>query len=304
MDTAPVMEKPLARARRPRLAGQAHQPGVAPRTAPGCSSARSSARCPLPPDPPEADHCGSCRRCLAHLPDRRLPRALPPRCAALHLLPHDRARGPDPGGVPRADGQPHLRLRRLPRRLPLEQVRPGAQRTSLRAARRTDRAAPGRTRRAGRCRLPRPVHRQPGEAHRPRPLRAQRAGRHRQLGRPRAARRRAGARRTIRTPWSPTPRAGRPKGSPRHDHRRRGRRARAVQRRAGFRDLPGLGAPTASRAWRRSASPTASGTASSSTARERVPRPPPRAVPRLGGAPRRSAHACRSTRSAPFPTPP
>ena len=57
------------------------------------------------------------------LPDRRLSRALPARCAALHLLPHHRAQGADPARVPRGDRQPHLWLRRLPRRLPVEQVR-------------------------------------------------------------------------------------------------------------------------------------------------------------------------------------
>ena len=58
-----------------------------------------------------------------HLPDQRLPGAVPARCAALHLLPHHREQGADPARIPRGDRQPHLWLRRLPRRLPLEQVR-------------------------------------------------------------------------------------------------------------------------------------------------------------------------------------
>ena len=76
-----------------------------------------------------------------HLPDQRVSRALPARCAALHLLPHHRARGADPARVPQGHGQPHLWLRRLPRRLPLEQVRPGDARGEARRPRRSRGAA-------------------------------------------------------------------------------------------------------------------------------------------------------------------
>ena len=73
------------------------------------------------------------------LPDRGVPGALPARCAALHLVSDDRAQGPDPARAAAADRQPHLRLRRLPRGLPVEQVRAG-------------RAATPSSRRARRCR--------------------------------------------------------------------------------------------------------------------------------------------------------
>ncbi len=70
-------------------------------------------------------------RPLRQLPrlHRRLPhaghrRALPAGRAALHLVPDHRARRADPAGTAPADGQPHLRLRRLPAGLPLEQVCP------------------------------------------------------------------------------------------------------------------------------------------------------------------------------------
>ena len=71
------------------------------------------------------------------LPDQCFPGALSARCAALHLLPDDRAQGSDPARAAPADGQPHLWLRRLSRGLPLEQVRHkrGARRSSRRARR-------------------------------------------------------------------------------------------------------------------------------------------------------------------------
>ena len=182
VDTAPLMEKPLARARGDRLAGQAHQPRLPrlrllalPRQRPdhpGAGAGRAGSR-PLRRLP----------RLPRRLPDQRLSRPLPARCAPLPLLPDHRARGPDPGGVPRGAGQPHLRLRRLPRRLPVEQVRPGRPRSRPQGARRPARAAAGRACRASTSAGFRaPLHRQPGQAHRPRPLRPQRALRDRQFG--------------------------------------------------------------------------------------------------------------------------
>jgi hypothetical protein len=83
----------------------------------------------LPAEPPATAHCGTLQRLPAGLPDRRDRRALPARCAPLHFLPHHRAEGPDSGRAPPRHRQPHLRLRRLPARLPVEQIRtPGARR--------------------------------------------------------------------------------------------------------------------------------------------------------------------------------
>ena len=75
---------------------------------------------PLPVDAPVSAHCGSCTRLHRRVSDARDRRALRARCAPLHLVPHDRARRGHPGGVARGDRQPHLRLRRLPARVPLE----------------------------------------------------------------------------------------------------------------------------------------------------------------------------------------
>ena len=53
-------------------------------------------------------------------PDRGIPRALQARRAALHFVPHHREQGPDPARIPQEHRQPHLWLRRLSCRVPVE----------------------------------------------------------------------------------------------------------------------------------------------------------------------------------------
>ena len=95
------------------------------------------------------------QRLPAGLPDRRNHGALPARRAPLHLLPHDRAPRRDPRGAPAGDRQPRLRLRRLPARLSLEQVRAGRRRAGLPRAPPARRAGPGRAVRLERGGVPR-----------------------------------------------------------------------------------------------------------------------------------------------------
>ena len=110
VDTAPVMEKPLAEAGGHRLAGQAHrdrQPRIWLMAVSGrhLHLGRTARRCAA---------SGKLRQLHAlprRLPDQCLPRAVPARCAALPRLPQQRAQGADPARIPRRHGQPHLWLR-------------------------------------------------------------------------------------------------------------------------------------------------------------------------------------------------
>ena len=148
------------RRRRPRLAGQAHQSGVA-RVRLVAVSRRDLHHARTAAGRRRAGLLRHLPRLPRRLPDRGVPGAVPARCAALHLLSHHRAQGPDPARAAPADGQPHLRLRRLPRGVPVEQVRAGraARPSSPRAATCARPSSPSwrssTTRRSARC-SPRP----------------------------------------------------------------------------------------------------------------------------------------------------
>jgi len=128
VDTAPVMEKPLAQ--RAGIGWQGKHTNLVSRDFGSwlfLGAIFTSLQ--LAPDPPERDHCG------------RLPGALSARCAALHFLPHHRAQGPYSARISRQDRQSHLWLRRLSRGLPLEQIRKHRTRGEARRARRIRLAA-------------------------------------------------------------------------------------------------------------------------------------------------------------------
>ena len=75
------------------------------------------------------------QRLPGDLPDRGIPRALQARCAALHFVSDDREQGSDPARISQEHRQPHLWLRRLPRRVPVEQICAGWPRSEARRTR-------------------------------------------------------------------------------------------------------------------------------------------------------------------------
>ena len=147
VDTAPLMEKPLAA--RAGLGWQGKHTNLVSREfGSWLFLGAILTTLDLPADAPEVDHCGSCRACLDICPTGAFPAPRPDRCAPLHQLSHHRAQGADPARPASPDRQPDLRVRRLPGRLSVEQVCPVDRRTGFPAARRTGRAATGRPRRA------------------------------------------------------------------------------------------------------------------------------------------------------------
>ncbi len=93
VDTAPVMEKPLAQAA--GLGWQGKHTNLLGRDLGNWFFLGAIfTTIDLPPDAAEEEHCGSCTACLGHLPDRGLSRALPTGCASLHFLPDHRAQRP------------------------------------------------------------------------------------------------------------------------------------------------------------------------------------------------------------------
>ncbi len=124
VDTAPVMEKPIAGAA--GIGWQGKHSNLVSREH-GSWLFLGVILTSLELEPDEPARPGTALR-IVHpmpglMPDERLRRAAPDRCPPLHLLSHDRARWTDPRRVPGCDWQSHLWLRRLSRSLPVEPLR-------------------------------------------------------------------------------------------------------------------------------------------------------------------------------------
>ena len=158
VDTAPLMEKPAAQAVGHGWQGK-HTNLVSRQFGSWLFLGEILLSVELPADQPETDHCGQCRACLDICPTNAFPapyRLEARRCISYLTIEHE---GPIDRELQAAARQPHLRLRRLPGGLPVEQVRPGGARDRADAAAGAQRAVARRACDARRRRLPQALRR-------------------------------------------------------------------------------------------------------------------------------------------------
>ena len=183
VDTAPLMEKPLAQAAGLGWQGK-HTNLVSREFGSWLFLGSMLTTLDLEPDAPEADHCGSCRACLDVCPTDAFPAPyqLDAR-ACLSYLTIEHA-GPFPERYRAAIGNRIYGCDDCLAVCPWNKFAREGREPKLAAREALRRPALAELARARRRRLPRPLRQEPDQAHRPRPLRAQRPLRHRQLRRP------------------------------------------------------------------------------------------------------------------------
>ena len=199
VDSAPVLEKPLARNAGLGWIGK-HTNLIARDAGSWFFLGELYTDLPLPVDAPASAHCGSCEACLPACPTAAI--VAPGRLDARRCISYltIELKGTDPGGIAAPARQSHLRLRRLPAGVPVEQLRAGGGAPGLQGAPRTGCAAPRDAVLLDARAVRGPDRRFGDPSHRPRTLAAQHRGGARQCADERrgAARARSSTPRTTR----------------------------------------------------------------------------------------------------------